>query len=158
MNSLKGIPEGVDARRRQILNAGAWFLLPSPASAVFENAHLAPKSALLRNLAVVPLFWLVVAPRNQGQVWPYCFLQCRVGCHLDSVVQVTSKEPSLSTWPLFRHSSVPRLPEVSKFSERRTPGNKPDDLGLKERTLTHGRCCVQLEVLLQHVPVVHLQG
>jgi len=27
------------------------------------------------------------------------------------------------------------LPEVSKFSERRTPGNKPDDLGLKERIL-----------------------
>lgn len=32
-----------------------------------------------------------------------------------------------------------RLPEVSKFSERRSPGNKPDDLGLKERTLIHGR-------------------
>eukprot|EP00435_Cladocopium_sp_Y103_P031209 s378_g7.t2 len=28
----------VDAGRRQILHAGAWFLLPSPASAVFENA------------------------------------------------------------------------------------------------------------------------
>lgn len=32
--------------------------------------------------------------------------------------------------------NLPRLPEVSKFSERRTPGNKPDDLGLKERILT----------------------
>ncbi len=31
--------------------------------------------------------------------------------------------------------NLPRLPEVSKFSERRTPGNKPDDLGLKERVL-----------------------
>ncbi|CAJ1398241.1 unnamed protein product [Effrenium voratum] len=27
------------------------------------------------------------------------------------------------------------LPEVTKFSERRTPGKQPDDLGLKERTL-----------------------
>ena len=100
MDSLRGIPEGA-ASRRQILH-GAWFLLPSPASAVFENAHLAPKCACF---CYFETWLLACSPRNLGQVWSYCFLQCRVGCHSDSAVQATSKKPIklfFSTWSPFR--------------------------------------------------------